>query len=174
MLGCWSFLYHLLQLTAAKVFLCNGENWSGDCENIDFPLGACTELPLTWQFTLGSAGPDAGAICSIFAQGYVGFYTFLLTSADISITAILIALVLAYSVDFQIQAMQTSTIQRLVTLADRHYTCSVMSALRAPKNMQIRQFIVLLSSMYLDDILVCRCGCNFEACTFSEHKLLGL
>ena len=158
MLGHWSSLYDLLYLTAAKVFLCNGENWSGDCQNVDFPLGTCTELPPTWQFTLGSAGPDPGAICSIFAQGYVFCYMFLpflqdtfergmqrITAANTSMTAILIVLELAYSVAFQLLAMQTSTILRLVILGDKHCTCSAMSALRAPKNIQIGQFIVLVS-----------------------------
>ena len=60
-------------------------------------------------------------------------------------TAILIVLELAYSVAFQLLAMQTSTILRLVILGDKHCTCSAMSALRAPKNIQIGQFIVLVS-----------------------------
>jgi hypothetical protein len=43
--------------------------------------------------------------------------------------------------------MQTSTILRLVILGDKHCTCSAMSALRAPKNIQRGQFIVLVSSI---------------------------
>ncbi|KAH8897649.1 hypothetical protein GQ53DRAFT_884358, partial [Thozetella sp. PMI_491] len=48
------------------IFMCNGENWSGDCHNVFFPLGQCIQVPDEYIGTTGSAGPDAGAICTMF------------------------------------------------------------------------------------------------------------
>ncbi|KAJ9160507.1 hypothetical protein NKR19_g3132 [Coniochaeta hoffmannii] len=52
------------------VYVCPGPNWTGPCQHInmanlpgDFP--GCWTMP--WQ-TLGSIGPDAGWICSMFVE----------------------------------------------------------------------------------------------------------
>ena len=48
--------------------MCTEEGWKGDCHNVYFPLGVCKQVPNEYLYNIGSAGPDAGAICTFFDQ----------------------------------------------------------------------------------------------------------
>ncbi|EAA35535.1 hypothetical protein GE21DRAFT_1851 [Neurospora crassa] len=60
----------LVARTPGNVYVCTGSNWQNTCEVLSLGItGTCTRLPSTYDGHIGSAGPDQGAICRLFANG---------------------------------------------------------------------------------------------------------
>ncbi|CCC07980.1 hypothetical protein SMACR_01545 [Sordaria macrospora] len=60
----------LVARTPGNVYVCTGSNWQNTCEVLTLGTsGTCTPLPSAYNGHIGSAGPDAGAICRLFANG---------------------------------------------------------------------------------------------------------
>ncbi|KAK0745554.1 hypothetical protein B0T18DRAFT_324535, partial [Schizothecium vesticola] len=49
------------------VYTCTGTKWSNTCEVLQVGIdGVCHQLPEPYFESIGSAGPDRGAICRVF------------------------------------------------------------------------------------------------------------
>lgn len=56
---------NLAARTPGNVFLCTGENFSGECETILVPFYKCLPLPSPFYKNVGSMRVDPGAFCRI-------------------------------------------------------------------------------------------------------------
>ncbi|TLS21429.1 uncharacterized protein PpBr36_10120 [Pyricularia pennisetigena] len=60
------------ELVAGNVFICTQSGWSGECRNLFVGAATgdwrtqCQRLPENYVRNIGSAGPDAGALCRLF------------------------------------------------------------------------------------------------------------
>ncbi|TLD32967.1 hypothetical protein PspLS_00020 [Pyricularia sp. CBS 133598] len=59
------------ELVAGSVFICTQSGWGGECRNLFVGTGGdwraqCQRLPENYVRNIGSAGPDAGALCRLF------------------------------------------------------------------------------------------------------------
>lgn len=46
--------------------MCTGSGWSGTCGVVTFDLnGTCKQIPEPYFKSVGSIGPDAGALCRL-------------------------------------------------------------------------------------------------------------
>ncbi|KAL8403947.1 hypothetical protein RB594_008996 [Gaeumannomyces avenae] len=52
--------------TPGNVFLCTGSGWGNTCGNFFVGTGGCKPIPEPWRGSVGSAGPDRGALCRLF------------------------------------------------------------------------------------------------------------
>ncbi|KAK3955693.1 hypothetical protein QBC32DRAFT_229345 [Pseudoneurospora amorphoporcata] len=60
----------LVARTPGNVYVCTGSNWQNTCEVLSLGTsGTCTKLPSAYDGHIGSASPDTGAICRLFANG---------------------------------------------------------------------------------------------------------
>ncbi|KAJ6449887.1 hypothetical protein C8R45DRAFT_849446, partial [Mycena sanguinolenta] len=49
--------------TPGNIYVCKALNWGSTCAGISVGTNTCTTLPSTWEYQIGSLGPDAGATC---------------------------------------------------------------------------------------------------------------
>ncbi|EHA51325.1 hypothetical protein MGG_13654 [Pyricularia oryzae 70-15] len=60
------------ELVAGNVFICTQSGWGGECRNLFVGAATgdwrtqCQRLPENYVRNIGSAGPDAGALCRLF------------------------------------------------------------------------------------------------------------
>ncbi|KAL1876360.1 hypothetical protein VTK73DRAFT_9539 [Phialemonium thermophilum] len=63
----------LLKRTPGNVFMCTGSNWSNTCAVVTFSLdGSCKKLPEPYFKSVGSIGPDPGALCRLTTSSSTG------------------------------------------------------------------------------------------------------
>ncbi|KAM7184916.1 hypothetical protein V8F20_012008 [Naviculisporaceae sp. PSN 640] len=64
-----AFLLPILPLTLAtpgNVYVCGANGWGLPCNVLNVGLNNCMELPEPYYSSIGSAGPDPGALCRLF------------------------------------------------------------------------------------------------------------